>query len=189
LLTDNFDLTLLHWINGVLTSPGLDVFFNFITNLHRFWSIKFIFVPCLVAWVIWQRGFSGVKALLLLILVVACSDLLSHRVIKPFVARPRPFTERPSEVQMRLATPAGGYSFPSNHAFNTMAGAIVVSAFVPEIRLALISYSLLVGYSRVYLGAHYPSDVLGGWIFGWMWAKLVLALARPRNWGRRKSTS
>jgi undecaprenyl-diphosphatase len=60
----------------------------------------------------------------------------------------------------------GSYSFPSNHAFNNFAAATFIYRFFPKLKWALFITAVLIAVSRVYLGLHYPSDVLGGAILG-----------------------
>jgi undecaprenyl-diphosphatase len=99
--------------------------------------------------------------------------------IKGLVGRPRP------EIVPHL-TEAGGASFPSGHAFNSAVVYIAVAlAFATlsarePVRLAMIGtaifLSLVVAWSRVWLGVHFPSDVLAGWLGGAGWAFLAAAL-------------
>jgi undecaprenyl-diphosphatase len=60
----------------------------------------------------------------------------------------------------------GTYSFPSTHAFNNFAAATFVVRFFPRLWPALFITAILISLSRIYLGLHYPSDVLGGAIIG-----------------------
>jgi undecaprenyl-diphosphatase len=108
---------------------------------------------------------------------------LVDAAIKGLVGRPRP------EIVPHL-TEAGGASFPSGHAFNSavvyiaMALAFATLSARESVRLTIIGtailISLMVAWSRVWLGVHFPSDVAAGWLGGAGWAFLAAAvLQRP----------
>lgn len=78
--------------------------------------------------------------------------------------RARPFQN--SELNVIQRSPAHGFSFVSNHATNIFAFATFVSILVPQFIIPLFLVAVLVSYSRVYNGVHYPSDVLVGAMFG-----------------------
>ncbi|MEG6587053.1 phosphatase PAP2 family protein [Dendrosporobacter sp. 1207_IL3150] len=93
--------------------------------------------------------------------------LLSHyfnTFIKDIVSQPRPFIYN-AAVQL---TPASGYSFPSNHAQNGLVfwGGLGYSLQKKSLFMAAGVIAFLIGVSRVYLGVHFPSDILAGWVFG-----------------------
>jgi undecaprenyl-diphosphatase len=73
-----------------------------------------------------------------------------------------------------------GKSFPSAHAADTAAAAAVVSWAAPPVAPLAIALVVLVGISRVYLGVHYPSDVVAGWVLGAAIGALLIAIARMR---------
>ncbi|MHB1063291.1 MAG: bifunctional DedA family/phosphatase PAP2 family protein [Georgenia sp.] len=124
--------------------------------------------------VLW-RQFRSRRPLLFLALSLGGATVLAQ-LIKLFVARPRPDAG---------LVPALGYSFPSGHSTAAAAGwlaiALVLFRFAPrwEARVALVTgavvIALLVGVSRVYLGVHEPTDVLGGWALGVMWVAAATA--------------
>ncbi len=109
-------------------------------------------------------------------------------LIAPFVGRPRP---SPELVYVAEQIPAG--SFPSGHALNLTAifGFLLYLVFVHAppgwwrpLVLVLLSVPILtVGVARVQVGAHWPSDVLGGYLLGGIWLALTIALYR---WGKRR---
>jgi len=114
----------------------------------------------------------------LLALTVAGAWLVEG-VIKGLVGRPRP------EIVPHL-TEAGGASFPSGHAFNSAVVYIAISlAFATlsareSVRLTVIAtaivLSLFIAWTRVWLGVHFPSDVIAGWLGGAGWAFLAAGL-------------
>jgi undecaprenyl-diphosphatase len=140
--------------------PVLDLFFPLITQL------KVFAVPLALAWIaLFWRGDRRTRVLLLaLLLAVGLSDLVSSHGIKPLVARERP-CHVVSPVRLFFSC-KGSYSMPSSHAANLAAAAVVLGAayrrWIPAFALA----ALLVGYSRVYIGLHYPGDVLVGYAVG-----------------------
>jgi len=73
-----------------------------------------------------------------------------------------------------------GSSFLSGHAANSMAVAAATAVLCPPAAPYVYALPLVVGYSRVYLGKHYPSDILAGWLAGWCLAAAISRLARRR---------
>jgi len=104
---------------------------------------------------------------------------LVNSAIKGLVGRPRP------DIVSHL-TEAGGASFPSGHSFNAavvyLAIALAFAAMSPRqgIRITIVAgaavLALLIAFSRVWLGVHFPSDVIAGWLGGAGWALLAAAL-------------
>ena len=119
--------------------------------------------------------------LALLLAVSAMGTLVWMAVLKGVYARPRP-------TVVTQLNPPGGLSFPSGHSMIAAALyltlAVLVARTLPDRRLQRLTVAigafvaLLVGVTRVYLGVHYPSDVLGGWTAGATWALACGAVAR-----------
>ena len=101
--------------------------------------------------------------------VISLSSTVVYKLVKGFFQRPRP------ELDVRLI-PQGGFSFPSGHSMNCIVcfGILIylIRRYCPNRKLAnvlTVVLSLLIvgiGTSRVYVGVHYPTDVLGGWSLG-----------------------
>lgn len=120
------------------------------------------------------------KWLLLIALTVACADLVSFGVIKPLVARPRPTYTLGVIEHLRLHRfPSGSfywggeYGFVSSHAANSSAVALLVWLALREevvrrnlLAALLAGYVFVFCYTRLYLGVHFPSDILGGLCVG-----------------------
>jgi len=128
----------------------------------------------LLAGVLWWRG-RGRMALVLMLVILVGRGL--SEVQKYSIARVRPALE-PHLVVVKTS------SFPSGHATSSMIFYLTLAlALVPAGRWrrlaagAAILLSLLIGLSRVMLGVHWPSDVVGGWSFGLLWVLLTLKRA------------
>jgi undecaprenyl-diphosphatase len=125
------------------------------------------------AW-LWWRGHRHLPIALLLIVLIGRGI---SEVQKYWIARVRPALE-PHLVVVQTS------SFPSGHAASSMIFYLTVAlALTRETRwrrraaIGAILVSLLIGTSRVMLGVHWPSDVVGGWAFGLLWVLLTLRLA------------
>lgn len=135
----------------------------------------------------WRRAFRRRNpriVLLCLILSTAASDQASYH-LKRWVARPRPcFDQEFSGMVEYRGDVHGNRSFPSAHAANSAALATTVSLAYPPMAPYAALVAFLVGYSRVYLGVHYPLDVLAGWGIGVACGSLVWLLLR--RWADRQ---
>jgi undecaprenyl-diphosphatase len=112
------------------------------------------------------------------ILAAACvwgADGISH-LLKLAMNRPRPYVAMP-HLHTLIARP-GSDSFPSSHATTAFAGAVVLSFLLPRLWPIFAIGAVLVAYSRLYVGVHYPTDVLAGAIVGAAVAGLVIAVMR-----------
>jgi membrane-associated phospholipid phosphatase len=115
---------------------------------------------------------------------VAAADLVAQvttALLQASVGRHRP------HVHTLVAAPHSG-SFPSAHAASSFACAVVLASFVPRQRIPLLVLATLVAVSRVYVGVHYPLDIVAGAAWGVAIGAALLALRR-RTTGRFRSSS
>jgi undecaprenyl-diphosphatase len=127
---------------------------------------------------LWRRPFLFLQV----VLADAAADLIAYG-LRAAIDRPRPpaVYARPEPL---VHVPHGG-SFPSGHAATSFACATVLAFALPRYRLALFALAAAIAWSRVYVGVHYPLDVLGGAALGVLVAialrKLLAVLPRsPR---------
>jgi len=114
---------------------------------------------------VWKGGRRGRIMVIGLLVAVAITDPLAAKVLKPLIGRIRPCHALSDSVRL-LWNCGGMFSFPSNHAANTAAMATTFGMFYPKSLWFGVPIALLVGFSRIYLGVHYPLDILGGFILG-----------------------
>lgn len=162
------DETILRLFNNSIKCSFLDKVMPAITYIG---STYFAITYCLVLFFMgkqFSREFA-VKCSLSLIL----SSLLA-RIIKILVKRVRPFIAL-QNLNIKLID-IDKYSFPSGHTTSAFTLAIITALFIPSLALLCIGLSTLVGISRMYLGVHYPTDVIAGSIIGSVCSMLIYIL-------------
>lgn len=163
----SFDYYFFTRINSQWVSPFLDNIFIAIRNKY-FWAPLYIF---LVFFLLSNFRKKGFYLILFLILTVLISDQLSSTVIKPLVHRLRPCNDMFLVHQIRvLIGCSSSFSFPSSHATNHFAVAlflinILSRKYIWFIPLAL-SWAFAISYAQVYVGLHFPFDILCGAVLG-----------------------
>lgn len=160
------DTDLFLWLNSFHNS-FFDVFFYWITD-RFFWVPFYLYLFFLVC----KEYKTNVwKILIVVILLIIASDQLSV-FIKDNVQRYRPCHNLELQKSIHLVNGecGGQFGFVSSHAANSMAlGLFLILSFVKRIKWLtafLVLFVVLVSYSRIYLGKHYPMDIIGGWVIG-----------------------
>lgn len=154
-----FDTSLFHTINTGLTAGWLDSLMPYVTEKFNF--LGAIIVASALILVLGKR--KDRWGLLLLVFVVLSSDLLSN-LAKHLFMRIRPCNAL--EGVRLLAGCGHSYSFPSSHATNIFAAMVFLTARYRRFFPVFLTIAVTVAYSRVYVGVHYPLDVVGGAALG-----------------------
>lgn len=169
----NIDADILLWINGHY-SEWLDTFMWYVSK-SRTWLPLYALLVGLIAW-----RFRNWKAVLLILagfgIAVGLSDFTCSGILKPLVCRLRP-THEPAIDPVRLVNGymGGRYGFCSSHAANTMSCALLFSLLYRKkiATVGLMTWVAMNCYSRMYLGVHYPGDIIAGLLVGALYAALV----------------
>lgn len=171
----NLDNSIFLFFNGLHGHWG-DVFFYYV-SWRFFWIPLYLII---FSFIVKKYKKKATGILLLLVALVFCTDQTCN-LIKNTVQRPRPSHEVTLEGKVHLIDypdgkvyRGGAYGFPSSHAANSILVAFFTAFFVCQKKrwgsVAIFLWALLLGYSRMYLGVHYPSDLVAGYVLGALYA-------------------
>lgn len=168
---EQLDINLLVYLNG-LGSERFDPFWLIITN-QLYWTPFFLFL----FYVIYKKigGKQTLYILLFIAILIAFTDQTTN-LFKHTFQRLRPCNNLDIKSVMRIVMVRNSYSFFSGHAANTMAVAtflfLVLRRYFKYLGF-LFLWPLIFAYSRIYLGLHYPGDILTGYFFGALFGFLI----------------
>jgi undecaprenyl-diphosphatase len=132
--------------------------------------------------ILWRRPYP-----FLLVAATSITTSLLNALFKYAVERDRPPTViLDPKPLMEVPTTS---SFPSGHTSTSFACAYVISRLAPRLTIPVFVLAALIGFSRVYVGVHYPLDVLAGAVFGLIVAKALLTLLAALQRSRRSRTA
>ena len=167
----DWDVTLFLYLNGLGTS-FFDPFWMFVTHKATNFAVYLVLL-------FWFYRFKGVKQTLFLLLSVGALFLVTDQftiLFKYGFERLRPCHDPEVQNVMRLVKSSCGglYSYFSGHASNSFALAtyfsILFSTRFPKLKIILFLIAACIAYSRVYIGVHFPLDIVSGALFGTLWA-------------------
>lgn len=177
----SLDEKLLLFFNGI-HSAWLDSLMFTLTD-GKVWAPLFLFT---IIFIIVKFKGKGFFMLLFVALVITLGDQISSSLLKPLIGRLRPSHEPHLEGILHIVNNYRGglYSFVSSHATNSFGVATMLWLLIGK-QYKWISvffgWALIFSFTRVYLGVHYPGDILGGAILG-------ISIAFGINWIFRKYT-
>ena len=185
-LLENIDRKILYLINDYLSNPIFDIFFVTITN-EDLWAIPVIIGILILAF---KGGNRARIAIGIILIATGLTDLTVVEVIKPAIARLRPSHTMGDTINVLIGR-GGKYGFVSAHAANIFCATTILSYFYDQWKKPLFFLAVSVSISRVYVGVHYPGDVLFGglygygiaWLFITIWVLIKMReLKRGRAW-------
>ncbi len=156
----SIDVCLFRLINQHLRNPVFDLVMPIFAGSSTFIPALLVFGVFLV----WKGGVRGRLCLLFLVASIWMTDSVVCHTLKEVVGRPRPFLAL--ENVHVLVGRGGSGSMPSSHAANWFAATLVAFVFYRRSLPIMLGLASVVGFSRVYNGVHYPSDVLAGAALG-----------------------
>lgn len=176
------DAALFYFFNVQLSNPLFDKIMPVITATGN-WRYAALAIG--LFW-FWKGGNKGRWGILYAALAWGLSDLFNSNLVKSVFERPRPCLTLPD---VHLLVGCGQtFSFPSGHAVTSFAIATFLSLVYPRGQWVLFSVAILISYSRIAVGVHYPFDILVGWVegamFGYLFYQLYLV---QRNFWRKRS--
>ncbi|SHO48219.1 phosphatase PAP2 family protein [Anaerocolumna xylanovorans] len=164
------DDILLFFVTKNLHTPFMDrlmIFFTTLGNSSLLWTAL-----CLILLLTKKDRKWGI----LLAAALIAEFLLCDDILKPFIARERPFVRLPGYPDLIKAPHS--YSFPSGHTMSSFTAATILYYRQKSSGIVFFTIAALIGFSRIYLFVHYPSDVLGGMLFGILLAFILVNTAK-----------
>ena len=165
------DKQMMVFLNKTISNSIFDFMMPIITNQNFLVFSGLI----LIGYLAYYGGKRGRITIVLLLVAASFSDAICFQVIKPWVGRIRPSHDFYEYINL-LVSKGGKYSFPSNHAANSFVFATVLSYFYDRNRTFLYILASTIAFSRVYVGVHYPLDIIIGSIIGYIISWIFLSI-------------
>ena len=179
LLLKNIDYAIFHFINQTISNNAFDVVIPLLREAKN-WIPLYIF---LAIYLIRKYKFEAVKYALYIVIAFALADSISYHILKPWFCRLRPCYSLTLHVRLVLGHCGGNWSFPSSHASNHMAIAmsiVLANIFTKKwVNYIWIFWALIIGFAQIYVGVHYPSDIVAGFILGIIIASFNFKIILP----------
>ncbi len=152
---DALDKSIFFFINTTLANPVTDHLMPFVTSDT---NLKIFYAACIIG-ILWKGDNRLRFAVIFSGICIAFSDQISSHLLKPLIGRPRPC--HVFDVHLLVGC-GGGKSMPSSHAANLFGQAVLFWKIAPKSAKYLFPLAVVVALSRIFVGVHYPFDVLVG---------------------------
>ena len=162
------DQALFELINAHWTLPIFDVWMPWMRTSEHWFPLYLV----LVGYIFYRWGWKALKWLLAVSITIALTDQVSSFIFKPFIHRLRPCNDPALLSQVKLLIPAcpSSFSFTSSHAANHFSLAIFVfitlQPLLKKYAYLFFVWAGLISYAQIYVGVHYPLDILAGTLIG-----------------------
>lgn len=158
-------------------NPALDPFMHLIST-YTFWAIVCL---CIMGYMIYKDRTWGYRAAIFMLFGIGLNSLI-NTIVKMLVMRPRPYQEpHLQDFIHQLGGSDNHYSFFSAHASNSICLALFSTLYFKNkyYGIAIFAWAIAIAYSRIYIGKHYPLDIvcgiffglLTGWVADWIYKK------------------
>lgn len=178
----SWDRSLFERINSGLASGWLDQVLPYVRN-SVYWTPLYLF---LLVFITLNFGIKGWWWVLFFLVTVSLTDMISSQGFKEWFHRLRPCRDPDMLGHIRLVLDqcAGGYSFTSSHAANHTGIAfffyLTTRGFLGKWALIAFAWAALIGFAQIYVGVHYPIDILGGALIGMVFGSSTAWLFNKR---------
>ena len=172
-MIQQLDAQIILWIQEHVVCDGLNAPMLFISKMGNagwFWILLGILM---LLYGIKNRNFA--RCGLALLLCLGTTALVCNVTLKPMVGRMRPYDLLGFSI---LVPPLADFSFPSGHTSSSFAAATAIYAMNRKWGIVAYVFAVLMGISRLYLGVHFPTDVLAGAVIGFVIASFYFMLVR-----------
>lgn len=160
------DYSVFHFINQTIANPFLDVLLPFMRNASSWIPLYFL----LGFYCIHKYKEKAIVYILYIVIAFALADFISASIIKPLIGRLRPCHSLTLHARLVLGYCGGRFGFPSTHACNHIAIAwsiVLANIFTKKwMNYLWILWALTIGFAQIYVGVHYPIDVIAGFVLG-----------------------
>lgn len=131
-------------------------------------TITYLLVVCVIVFIFYKKEF--IFRNLILLSTVTVGSWVVSKILKSIFHINRPFVA----MNFTPIVPESGFSFPSSHATVCMALVVLAFSFNKKLGMLFLVLSILIGASRMVLGVHYPTDILGGFILGAVFGLIIV---------------